>query len=108
MLEKRQARKAPGATTKAPARKDEALAALANRMFVADGKNPYFRGDRTIRNLEELDLDIAGFEHHEAPWVADWLDYLGDAEVAQKLRAEPSHFRRIIHERAGELRDARL
>jgi hypothetical protein len=46
------------------------------------------------------------FEHHEARWVADWLEYLGDAETAKRIRDEPSRFRKIVHERREELRKA--
>ena len=89
-----------------PTRADPKLDALATRLFVADGKNPYYKGDLTIRNLEELDQNIAMFEHHEAKWVADWLEYLGDAETAKRIRDEPSHFRKIVHERNVELKKA--
>lgn len=105
MLEKRMSRRpAPGGRRKSGKPVNAGLAETAQRLLLADGKNPYFRGDLTIRNIEELDRAIALFEHHEAPWVADWLEYLGDGETAARIRAEPAHFRRIVHDRAAELR----
>jgi hypothetical protein len=106
MLEKRDMRRTMPTVMKEPARTDPKLDALATRLFVADGKNPYYRGDLKIRNLDELDENLAVFEHHEAGWVADWLEYLGDAEAAKRIRDEPSHFRKIVHERRAELKRA--
>jgi len=106
MLEKRNFRKAPPPMGKkaAPAQIEDRMFHLATRMLTAEGKNPYHKGDLTIRNIDELDQNIASFEHHEAPWVADWLEYLGDAETAGRIRGEPVHFKRLIHERVSELR----
>jgi hypothetical protein len=38
--------------------------------------------------------------------VADWIEYLGDAETARRIRDEPSRFRKIVHERREELKKA--
>ena len=106
MLEKRNIRKyAPQAARKpAPAKMDEGLFSVASKMLIAEGKNPYYKGGLSLRNLDELDQNIASFEHHEALWVADWIDYLGDPQTAASIRAEPANFKRLVHERASELR----
>lgn len=106
MLEKRDLRRTVPTVMKAPARTDPKLDAIATRLFVADGKNPYYKGGIAIHNLDELDRNIALLEHHEAKWVADWLEYLGDAETAKRIRDEPSHFKKIVHERREELKKA--
>ena len=106
MLEKRDMRRTTPTVMMAPATTDPKLEALASKLFIADGKAPYYKGDNAIHNLDELDRYIALFEHHEAKWVADWLEYLGDAEVAKRIRDEPSRFRRIVHERREELKKA--
>jgi len=77
---------------------------MAERMLLADGKNPYVKGELTIRNLAELSQNIETFEHHEAPWVADWIEYLGDGETAKKIRGDPSRFKKIVCERHAELK----
>jgi hypothetical protein len=82
----------------------EKLDNLAERMLLADGKNPYFKGDLVIHNLAELSQHIESFEHHEVPWVADWIEYLGDAETADKIRGDPSRFKKIVCERHAELK----
>jgi hypothetical protein len=105
MLEKRDIRKAPASTMKEmPRTTDSRLGPLAAKLFIADGKNPYYKGNLAIRNLEELNQNLATLEHHEAPWVADWLEYLGDAESAKRIREEPAHFRKVVHERWSELK----
>jgi len=105
MLEKRDNRRTPpGVLRQAPPRTDEKLGAIASKMFIADGKNPYYRENMAIHNLEELHQNMSYIEHHEAPWVADWLEYLGDAEVARKIRDAPSHFKNIVQERWAELK----
>jgi hypothetical protein len=105
MLERRFVRRPPPGTIRPPAPKtDENMASLAMRMFGADGKNPYYRGEMVIRNLDELDRNIALFEQSEAGWVADWLEYLGDAQTARRIHDEPSGLGRIVHERAEQLR----
>ena len=106
MLEKRDMRRTTPTVMKAPATTDTKLDALASRLFIADGKAPYYKGDIAIHNLDELDRNIAHLEHHEAKWVADWLEYLGDAETAKRIRDEPSHFKKIVHERREELKKA--
>lgn len=80
------------------------LSPLAEHMFLADGKEPYLKDGRALRNLEELTQNIASFEHHEALWVADWIQYLGDKETAGRIREAPAHFKRIITERHAELK----
>ncbi len=70
-------------------------------------KNPYylFRGTDCIgiNNLTELKDRIDMFMEDEAEWVASWIEYLGDKETADKIRASPSNFKRIIIERYKEL-----
>jgi len=106
LVEKRYSRNSsPPPKRAAPSKTDDRLFGLGTKMIVADSKNPYFKGTQAIHNIAELDQNIASFEHHEAPWVADWLEYLGDAETAGKIRAEPAHFKRFIHDRATELRN---
>jgi len=104
MLERRDIRRTMPSVMKEPTRADPGLLALASKLQIADGRNPYYRGDLTIRNIEELDRNLEVFEHHEAPWVADWLEYLGDAETARRIRAEPGRFKKIVRERWTELK----
>jgi len=109
MVEKRQSRW--GGAEKRAEKKFENMAVvsetldnLAKRMLLAEGKNPYLRGTLSIRNLEELSQNIETFEHHEAPWVADWIEYLGDTVTAKKIRDDPARFKRTVGERFTELK----
>ena len=80
------------------------LVEIAKNLFKATGKDPYHREDKVISNFEELREGLAEFTESEAPWVASWIEYLGDAETAQKIRAEPSRFKEIITDRYYELK----
>ena len=43
------------------------------------------------------------FMETEAEWVASWIEYLGDTETADKIRATPNEFKGIISARYEEL-----
>jgi len=72
------------------------------------GKKPYYllRGTDCIalNNLAELHDRIDLFMEDEAEWVASWIEYLGDTETADKIRAAPAEFKIIICARYQELR----
>jgi hypothetical protein len=82
----------------------ETTRAFAARMLSPRDKNPYYKGETVIRNLDELDSNIGMFDQGEAAWVADWIEYLGDPTTAVRIRKSPDSFKRIIHERRDELR----
>jgi hypothetical protein len=76
----------------------------AARMFNPEGKNPYYKGQTVISNLDELDSNLNTFDASEAPWVADWIEYLGDSATAARIRKTPTEFKNIIHQRREELK----
>lgn len=80
------------------------LAGIAAKLFSPVGKNPYYRGEKAIRNLRELKESLNEFTEKEAQWVASWVEYLGDIKTATKIRQTPSRFREIITARFNELR----
>ena len=86
------------------ARKRAELVKTAKDLFEATGKNPYYRGEKIIRNFKELKENLAEFTEDEAQWVASWIEYLGDAETAARIRERPSRFKEFISERYDELR----
>ncbi len=82
------------------------LADLARSMFHPTDRQPYWLGDRAIGNLEELAANVEKFGEEQAAWVADWLDYLGDAEVARRIRVQAARLRPIVTERYRQLKEA--
>ncbi len=86
---------------------EEKRAEIASCLLRPAGKNPYylFRGTDciAINNLAELQDRIDMFMENEAEWVASWIEYLGDTETADKIRATPNEFKRIISARYEEL-----
>ncbi len=80
------------------------LAKIAKNLFGATGKNPYYRGEKVIRNFGELRENLAEFTENESQWVASWIEYLGDARTAARIRERPSKFKEFINERYYELR----
>ncbi|MDI6642976.1 MAG: hypothetical protein QMD95_02875 [Candidatus Hodarchaeaceae archaeon] len=85
-------------------RKRAELTKIAKNLFEATGKNPYYRGGKAIKNFRELWENLAEFTENEAQWVAAWIDYLGDARTAARIRERPSKFKELINERYAELR----
>ena len=77
---------------------------IAMKVLIGKGKNPYYYGGITIQNFEELQDHLKNFSEHEAGWLADWIDYLGDNRTAVKIREEPSEFKTIINQRYLELK----
>lgn len=80
------------------------LTKIAKNLFEAAGKNPYYRGGKAIKNFSELRENLAEFTENEAQWVAAWIEYLGDAKTAARIRERPSKFKEFINERYNELR----
>jgi predicted DNA-binding antitoxin AbrB/MazE fold protein len=89
--------------------KKKEFSKLASSLFEPPGKNPYYlnRGSNStaIRNLIELRDNLDAFTNGEVHWVASWLEYLGDKEIATRLREMPEKFKEIIMERCNELRE---
>lgn len=94
-------------------RKKAELSMLATSLFEPVGKNPYYlnrsssSGDMTIaiKNLSALRDHLDVFTEEEAPWLALWIEYLGDKETAARIRETPSEFKGIIIARHDELRE---
>jgi hypothetical protein len=88
---------------------EEKKAGIAACVFRPVEKNPYylFRGAEcvTIVDFSDLKENIDLFGEAEAGWLASWIEYLGDNETANKIRAMPREFRMIVIERYKELRD---
>ena len=93
-------------------RKKTKLSRLATSLFDPVGKNPYYLnrgsgGDMTIAitNLSALRDNLDVFNEEEAPWLASWIEYLGDKETAARIREPPDEFKEIIIERHEELQE---
>jgi len=90
-------------------RKKAELARLATSLFAPARKNPYYlnRGSSAIviKNLAELRENLDVFTEEEAPWLASWIEYLGDKETAARLTETPGEFKDIIIERHEELQE---
>ena len=90
----------------APARSEKSGLdrALAEALFDPKDKNPYYFNGKPLLNLQELVDYLAAFTGEEGLWVASWLEYLGDPEVAERIRDNPIDFKHIVRERYDELK----
>jgi hypothetical protein len=86
-------------------KRDVEMAALAERMFHPEGKNAYHIDDRTLNNLQDLADNLDAFSGKEGQWVAAWLEYLGDADVAALIQNWPDDFKPIVIARYNKLKD---
>lgn len=96
--------RAHGTAHMAEVRKENALKSLARAMFRPKDKNPYFFNGKPLRNLQDLKDYLVAFTGKEALWVASWLEYLGDAEIAERIRKRPAEFKRAVMKRYNELK----
>ena len=87
-----------------PQSEKEEISEIAKKILTGDGKNPYYYGGIAIQNFDQLQDHLQDFSEHEAGWLADWIDYLGDNRTALKIREIPSEFKTIINERYIELK----
>ncbi|MBU2559564.1 hypothetical protein KKA03_01560 [archaeon] len=77
---------------------------IARKLLENADKDAYYLRDKAIRNLGELKDNLHEFTEHEAQWVADWIEYLGDNKTAAKIRKIPSDFEKTIVDRYEELK----
>jgi len=82
----------------------EIVSVFAHRMLTTKEKNRYIKGELVIQNLGDLDDNLSSFDATEAPWVADWIEYLGDRITATRIRVSPMDFKKLIHNRREELK----
>jgi len=85
-------------------RKREELRRIAELLLKPESKNPYYLGDLAIRNLRELVENLDKFGEREREWIANWIEYLGDGETAEKIRQFPEEFKDILNARYNEVR----
>jgi len=78
--------------------------AIAQRLFEPGDKNPYLFNGKPLKNLSDLKDYLIAFTGKEAIWVAAWLEYLGDKELAVRIRKKPQDFKRLILKRYDELK----
>jgi hypothetical protein len=81
--------------------------AIAGRLFSPENKNPYIFNGKPLKNLKDLKDYLVAFTGREALWVASWLEYLGDRELARRIRSRPRDFKEIILKRYMELKPYR-
>jgi hypothetical protein len=79
---------------------------IAEMLLFPHDKSPYRLGGPPIRNFQELRDNMDMLPEYEATWVADWVEYLGDAEAASNIYERPERFRAIIRDRYRELNKA--
>jgi hypothetical protein len=77
---------------------------IARRLFNPINKNPYIFNGKPLKNLRDLKDYLVAFTGNDAPWVAAWLEYLGDGELAGRIRKKPRDFKDTILKRYRELK----
>lgn len=88
-------------------KRDEELSrkrVIAGRLFYPHDKKPYIFNGKPLKNLKDLKDYLVAFTGKEALWVASWLEYLGDKELARRIRGKPEDFKGIILKRYRELK----
>jgi hypothetical protein len=84
--------------------RERQLKKIARALFSPKDKNPYIFNGKPLTSLQELADYLVAFTGKEGPWVASWLEYLGDKEVADRIRRHPGDFKQIVAGRYQELK----
>ena len=99
------AKKAKARGQAVPSRERERLLKrTAKALFHPRDRNPYMFNGKPLRNLQDLADYLVAFDGREGPWVASWLEYLGDKEAADRIRRHPKNFKKIVAGRYDELK----
>ncbi|HMK45885.1 MAG TPA: hypothetical protein VK436_04615 [Methanocella sp.] len=77
---------------------------IAEALFNPRDRNPYYFNGKPLSNLQELTDYLTAFTGEEGAWVAEWIDYLGDSETANRIRKRPGDFKEIVRARCNELK----
>ena len=77
---------------------------IARALFRPREKNPYIFNGKPLADLQELTDYLVAFTGKECLWVASWLEYLGDQEIADRIRRQPGDFKKIVAKRCHELK----
>lgn len=78
---------------------------IARRIILGEGKEGYCLADKTCRGLQGLMEHLDDIRQEDVKWVIQWIEYLGDFELASLIRAHPENFRELIKKRYDELKD---
>lgn len=81
------------------------LAEEARKLLRPSDRQPYWLGSQPIWNLEDLVNNLEKFGDEHAYWVADWIEYLGDAQTAERIRQQREKFKEIVRQRYQELKE---
>jgi len=84
---------------------DKEMAALAKAMLHPAGKNPYYLNGKALYNMQDLVNNLDDFTGNEGAWVAEWLNYLGDEDVATRIQTWPDDFKQIVIARCNKLKE---
>jgi hypothetical protein len=84
--------------------RERQLKKTARLVFRPQDKNPYVFNGKPLADLQELTDYLVAFTGREGLWVASWLEYLGDGEVAERIRQHPGDFKKIVADRCHELK----
>lgn len=101
--------------SKAPAKEERTMPSLfpplaqnlaeeARKLLRPSDRQPYWLGSQPIGNLEDLVNNLEQFTDDHAYWVADWIEYLGDGQTAERIRTERQRFKEIVRQRYQELK----
>ena len=80
------------------------LSAVARSLFSPESKDPIFKGETEIKNLEDLAENLDFFTEKDAVYLALWLNTLGDPLTAFKILLRPESYRETILQRYQTLK----
>ncbi|CAD7770631.1 hypothetical protein AIOGIFDO_00857 [Candidatus Methanoperedenaceae archaeon GB37] len=88
-------------------KKEEAVhrCKIARKIILGEGKEGYLTPNKVCKGLHGLLEHLDEIDKEEIGWIIEWVEYLGDFELAARIRAEPERFKELVRERYNELKD---
>jgi len=77
---------------------------VARRIILGEGVEGYHLPNKVCKGLKGLIDHLDSIKEEDVKWVVRWIEYLGDTELALRIKAHPEEFKEIISDRYEQLK----
>ena len=77
---------------------------VARRIILGEGVEGYHLPNKVCKGLKGLIEHLDSIKEEDVKWVVRWIEYLGDTELAIRIKARPEEFKEIISDRYEQLK----
>jgi len=77
---------------------------IARRIVLGEGVEGYHLPNKICKGLKGLIEHLDSIKGEDVRWVVRWIEYLGDTELAVRIKAHPEEFKEVISDRYEQLK----